>query len=348
MQKIFLVTGPARAGKGTISWVIRKLLGEKYIANLTLDKFSKDFGMQGLIGKTALIIPDARQGRVNHTVATERLLNISGEDPIAIARKFKDDWDGMLRTRVMILSNEVPRLPDATGTIATRFIPVRLLISFLGREDKFLKDRLRPELPQIMNWALQGLDRLYERGFFLIPEDAHETIEKLRHAATPAFEFKEDHLIIDPEAVTYKQRVYERFCGYLLSKGHERVSETKFSIDLQALIPGLTECRPRVNGRPGPRMWKGIRLIDENDPSLHSQWDDDDASNDRQLCDREFEANGILPQSMKDLRDSEVMRIRDKIREQIPVLVKEQFDARNAVHEQMASIFPSGNGYAKS
>jgi len=285
---------------------------------------------------------------VNLSVVTERLLNISGEDPIAIARKFKDDWDGMLKTRVMILSNEVPRLPDATGTIATRFIPVRLFISFLGREDNFLKDRLCPELPQIMNWALQGLDRLNKRGFFLIPEDARETIEKLRRAATPVFEFKEDHLIIDPEAVTYKQRVYERFCGYLPSKGHERVSETKFSIDLQALIPGLTECRPRVNGRAGPRMWKGIRLLDENDPSLHSQWDDGIASNDRELCDREFEANGILPQSMKDLRDSEVMRIRDKIREQIPVLVKEQFAARTAVHEQMASIFPSGNGHAKS
>ena len=95
-------------------------------------------------------------------------------------------------------------------------------------------------------------------------------------------------------------------------------------------------------------MWKGVRLLDENDPSLHSQWDDGTASNDRELCDREFEANGILPQSMKDLRDSEVMRIRDKIREQIPVLVKEQFDARTAVHEQMASIFPSGNGYANN
>jgi len=62
LQKIFLVTGPARAGKGTITWVLRKLIGEKYIANLTLDKFGKDFGMQGLIGKTALIIPDAPAG----------------------------------------------------------------------------------------------------------------------------------------------------------------------------------------------------------------------------------------------------------------------------------------------
>jgi len=242
-----------------------------------MDKFGKDFGLQVLIGKTALIVPDARQGRTNLTVVTERLLNISGEDPIAISRKFKEDWDGMLKARVMIMSNEVPRLPDPTGTIATRFVPVRLFISFLGREDTALKSKLRQEMPQIMNWALQGLARLNERGFFLIPEDARETIQKIKHGATPVFEFKEDHIIEDAKATAMKQVVYERFCGYLLSKGHERTSETRFSLDLQALMPGLEEYRPRVNGKSGPRMWKGIRLRPANDPTLLSRWDDADA-----------------------------------------------------------------------
>ena len=139
---------------------------------MTLDRFGKDFGMAGLVDKTAMIIPDMREGRrIDLGVVTERLLNISGEDPISIARKYLDDWRGMLRCRVMIMSNEIPRLPDGTGTIASRFVPVKMFNSFLGCEDTNLKPKLTRELPEIMNWALTGLRRLNERGYFVIPED---------------------------------------------------------------------------------------------------------------------------------------------------------------------------------
>ena len=276
LQKIFLLIGPPRSGKGTIAFALRTLLGKSYVADITMDKFGKDFGMQVLIGKTALIIPDARQGRLNLSAVTERLLNISGEDPIAISRKYKEDWQGMLGTRIMIMSNEVPRLPDPTGTIATRFVPIIMFISFLGREDIDLKKRLIPELPQITNWALQGLDRLDERGHFVVPEESLDTIDDIKQAATPLIEFKEDYLVIDHDGLTFKQRVYDAYRGFALSKGYEVMSDGRFGRELRGLIEGLEEARPRVNGEPGPRMWKGIRLADPNSPKFMSPYNDDE------------------------------------------------------------------------
>jgi putative DNA primase/helicase len=276
LQKIFLLLGPPRSGKGTIAHALRGVLGERYVCGITLDRFGKDFGLAGLVNKTAMIIPDMREGRrIDLGVVTERLLNISGEDPISIARKYLDDWRGMLRCRVMIMSNEIPRLPDGTGTIATRFVPVKMFNSFLGREDTNLKAKLTRELPQIMNWALAGLRRLNQRGYFVIPDD-DDVVEEVLNAATPIAEFIDDYLVVDPNAETFKARVYEVYKDWALSHGYKVMNDNHFARELKGLILKLKETRHRVNGKAGPRMWIGIRLADPGQNVL-SPFDDSGA-----------------------------------------------------------------------
>ena len=64
-------------------------------------------------------------------VIVERLLSISGEDSRTIDRKFKAPWTGRLETRFLILSNELPRLTDPSGAMASRFITLVLTLSLL-------------------------------------------------------------------------------------------------------------------------------------------------------------------------------------------------------------------------
>ena len=66
-----------------------------------------------MIGKPVAIIADAKlSGRADTGAIVERLLNISGEDVVDVNRKNKDQWTGKLPTRLMMLANELPRLPD--------------------------------------------------------------------------------------------------------------------------------------------------------------------------------------------------------------------------------------------
>ena len=130
--------------------------------------------MQGLIGKKLAVVPDARlDNRANRSVITEKLLSIIGEDVQEINRKNKPFWSGILRLRVMILSNELPDFKDDTGVIATRFVILQTLVSFLGREDTELEGKLCGELSGILNWALVGWQRLAERGKFARPATAN-------------------------------------------------------------------------------------------------------------------------------------------------------------------------------
>jgi putative DNA primase/helicase len=64
----------------------------------------------------------------------------------------------------VIATNELPRLSDASGALASRMIILNTPESFYGRENHDLTDDLMEELPGIFNWALDGLDRLRGQG----------------------------------------------------------------------------------------------------------------------------------------------------------------------------------------
>ena len=149
-HKILLVVGPSRSGKGTIARVLSALVGRNSVAGPTLASLSSNFGLEPLIGKPLAIISDARLGaRSDQAAIAERLLSISGEDALTIDRKFRRAWHGRLTTRFMLLTNELPRLVDASGALAKRFLILTLENSFYGREDPTLTGQLLAELPGI-------------------------------------------------------------------------------------------------------------------------------------------------------------------------------------------------------
>ena len=155
-----MLVGPKRSGKGTIGRVTRRLLGVRNVCGPTLANIGEQFGLSVLIGKSVAIIADARiSGRTDTAVITERLLSISGEDTLSIPRKYLPDWTGKLPTRFMLMTNELPRIEDVSGALASRFLVLMLTRSFFGEEDTGLFERLIPELPGILNWALEGRDR---------------------------------------------------------------------------------------------------------------------------------------------------------------------------------------------
>src|SRR5580704_9184179 len=110
---------PTRSGKGTIARVIRALVGLANVVGPTLASLSMPFGLSSWRGKSLAIISDARlSGRHDMAVITERLLQVSGEDAIEIPVKYEESVTSKLPTRIVILSNEIPKLVDSSGALA--------------------------------------------------------------------------------------------------------------------------------------------------------------------------------------------------------------------------------------
>ena len=255
-QKIFLVVGPKRSGKGTIARILTALLGKDNVANPTLASLSTQFGLAPLIDKRVAIISDARLGpQTNaHTVA-ERLLSISGEDGLTIDRKYRDAWTGRLGARFLILSNELPGIADASGALPSRFVVLVLSESFYGHEDLELTDKLMPELPGILNWSLRGLDRLRERGHFKMPRASVEVIRQLEDLASPEGAFIREWCLLGPNEKIGVKVLFSAFKQWCEQEGHKIGSSVMFGRNLRAVVPQL-----KVQGRNPKRSYVGINL----------------------------------------------------------------------------------------
>jgi hypothetical protein len=76
-QKILLLVGPKRSGKGTIARVVGELVGRNNMAGPTLASLSTNFGLAPLLGKLVAILSDARlSSRTDSAIVIERLLAI--------------------------------------------------------------------------------------------------------------------------------------------------------------------------------------------------------------------------------------------------------------------------------
>jgi len=72
----------------------------------------------------------------------------------------------ILRQRLYVISDELPKLGDASTAIVGHIVLLTLDRSWLDHEDRDLEPRLRMELTSILNWALEGLQRLVVNGRF--------------------------------------------------------------------------------------------------------------------------------------------------------------------------------------
>jgi putative DNA primase/helicase len=258
-QKILLLVGPKRSGKGTIARVIRELVGQDNVAGPTLSSLGTNFGLWPLLGKSVAIVSDARlSGRTDSATVTERLLSISGEDALTIDRKNLTPVTAKLTSRFMILTNELPRLGDSSGALAGRMIVLRLTRSWYGREDTKLTDCLLRELPGILLWAIEGWRRLRERGYFIQPDAGKELLGELEDLSSPIGAFVREWCLVEPGRRISVDEIFDEWKRWCDLKGRkEPGTEAVFGRDLLAAVPSVRKTRPR-EGEERYRAYEGI------------------------------------------------------------------------------------------
>lgn len=249
-QKMFMLIGPPRCGKGTILRILEALVGYANRVSPSLASLGTQFGLQPLIGKRLAMISDARlSGRADQQPIVENLLRISGEDAITIDRKNMTAWSGKMPTRFVLASNELPAFSDASSALANRFLPFKFSTSFLGREDHGLTSRLLAELPGIVIWALDGLKRLNERGYFVRPHSADELAADLVDQTSPIRAFVQEHCVVSEHAQADRDELFKAWKTWCEAQGRDHAgTKVSFGRQISAAFPGVKRSQPRASG----------------------------------------------------------------------------------------------------
>ncbi|MCZ4586477.1 phage/plasmid primase, P4 family [Rhodococcus opacus] len=262
MQKMLFVKGPKRSGKGTMSRVLEALVGKGNYTASTLGSFGDNFGLQHLIGKSLVVVGDARMRTASDRV-TERLLSISGEDAVYVDVKNREPWNGQLPVRIMILSNEVPTFRDSSMALAHRFLMLEFGRSFFGNENPNLLNELVEELPGILLWSLDGLDRLTKQRRFTVPASSASMLEEVEEVMSPVKAFAVDALDFGTEYSEETSRVYAAYALWCDRNGHDVPSRQRFGSELSSALGVKRSKQRRVNGVV-IRDYPGIRLKGEH------------------------------------------------------------------------------------
>jgi P4 family phage/plasmid primase-like protien len=258
-HKMLLVVGPPRSGKGTIARILTRLVGAANVVGPTTSSLAGAFGLQPLIGKSLAIVSDARFTGENVATVVERLLCVSGEDTLTIDRKYLGSVSMKLPTRFMFLTNELPRLSDASTALARRFLVVRLTRSFYGNEDVTLTERLLAELPGILGWAIEGWKRLKARGRFVQPSSAEDAIRELEDLASPVGAFVRECCTIGAGQRAWVDELYAAWKAWCERDGRQIVSsKMSFGRDLAAAVPGIK----RRRGSGMVAFYEGVGLTE--------------------------------------------------------------------------------------
>lgn len=256
-QKILLVIGPRRSGKGTIARILSALVGAGNVVGPTVSSLAGTFGLQPLLGKSLAVVSDARFTGEGIAILVERLLCISGEDAITVDVKFKDPVTLKLPVKFVFLSNELPRFNDASTALAGRFLVLKLTKSFFGNENIRLTDELMPELPGILLWAVHGWVRLHDRGRFLEPESSRAAVQDIEDLSSPVGAFVRERCVVGVGHRVTCTDLYQAWCVWCAADGRTVNTTTQvFGRDLAAAVPGVT--RRRCTNRPP--FYDGIGL----------------------------------------------------------------------------------------
>jgi putative DNA primase/helicase len=264
LQKLLLLVGPRRSGKGTIGRILGGLVGRGNAVGPTLGSLADRFGLAPLLNKTLAVIGDARlSGRMDTATVVERLLSITGEDLLTIDRKNLDAVTTKLLTRFVVISNEIPRLTDASSALAGRCILLRLTRSFYGMENTGLTAALLAELPGIFMWALAGWRRLRARGEFLLPASSEELIQEMQDLASPVGTFVRECCLIGPTHQCEPADLFATWQRWSARNGRKDAGMlSTFCRDLRTHCPEISVKRKR-EGDDRQRVYVGITLAPE-------------------------------------------------------------------------------------
>src|SRR5208282_3626203 len=180
----------------------------------------------------------------------------SGEDSQTIDRKFLSHLDRKLSCRFLISSNVLPRLTEDSGALVTRAIVLKFNQTFLGNEDTELGTKLKPEIPHILRWSIDGWARLAERNQFSQPASGQQAIDDFANLSSPVAQFIDEGIQFDKSYITDSKEMYNSFRSWCDYQGNNRPGDmSNFIRSVKSSHPELIFSKENISHNGDGVMW---------------------------------------------------------------------------------------------
>ncbi len=273
LRKGVFLTGLQRTGKSSISDTLEYLLGgKKRIACPSIADLSTEFGLQTLLGKSALITNEAAGGR--RKGSAEKLKKLITGDSLNVNRKNLPPVEYSWHGPVIFTTNNLPKMDEEGSAFYGRCVILRFTRQFdaddadrdlRGYHDVVTMLREEGEMAGILNWAMEGYDRAIARGRFVIPKAAESAGQEFQSDNDPVFDFLKSCVEYDKASACASAAVYIACVEWALAQHDQKLSlisaRQRIPAQIREVHPGVLIGRWSVKGEQ-TRSFAKMRLND--------------------------------------------------------------------------------------
>lgn len=264
-QMLLFLYGTGQNGKSVFIEVVRDLLGE-YGMSLRTEALSlKALSSKGGPNEDIARLIGARMVTVNETAEGMRfdeslIKDLTGEDTIAARKLYQGTMEFRPAFKIWIRGNHQPEFNGADGGMArrVRLIPFEVRIAD-EQVDPRLREKLRAELPGILNWAIEGCRAWLRSGTIQTPRKVLEATSEYVESMDGFAEFVESQLVRHKRAWTPITEIFRRYEDWARYQEGVRFPFTKHRLSLRLKGRGFKATVLRVKGR-NTRGFSGVRL----------------------------------------------------------------------------------------
>ncbi len=262
-HKFMWFYGGGRNGKGRVIATLLALFGGKdHCSSLEIDDFNGDrrFRIALLFGKAINV---SSEPFTHKTLQTPILKKLTGEDMIDAEIKNKQQPLRFMNTaKMFIMGNRFPKVNDDTVAFWDRVLFTNYPKTFLGEkaipdiEHRWTKNP--EEMSGILNWMIEGLVRLLQKGAFTTSKTTEQTKLAFKRASNTASAFITEQCELIPNAYETRANTLDFYKDYCEAYGIPADDERVFTAKLKQL-PGVRSVKKRIEGTV-ERVWLGLRV----------------------------------------------------------------------------------------
>lgn len=278
-QKFMILEGDGANGKTVFLTVLRALLGEDFVSSVGIEGFDagRSFQLASTVGKLANIVDDMsevdklQEGLIKTYVAGAAM---------TAERKYGHPFSFKPTARLTVACNRLPRFSDRSDGIWRRLlvVPFDVTIAPEAQDGRLVNPaHWRPELPGILNWALEGLRRVRAQGFSK-SERQTAALAELKAESNITLAFFQDHLEVTGKHsdCVGRSELIKKYQEYCADHGAYPLGHVAFHAEVRhfgrgSVVPSKNAVW--VNGKRD-RVFSGVRWQPEvpvKPPAVTSQ-----------------------------------------------------------------------------
>lgn len=236
-QAFFIWHGIGANGKSTLLVVLQSLLGE-YATTSRMETWTNQKRNAGGPSEDVARLHGIRmvcavESEEDQRLAESLIKELTGQDKVAARRLYENSFEFVPQFKLILVCNHRPivRGDDPAIWRRLRLIPFERTFS-PDQQEKGLIERLKSELPGILNWAIQGCLE-WQRTGLAEPEIVNRATNQYRADSDLLREFIAECCETGEKHSAPTMRLYSAFRQWADDRGHRPMTMTTFSRKLQ-------------------------------------------------------------------------------------------------------------------